>query len=224
MSAERTIRTARIHDLRSNYVSTRSIRQLNNKIIKKPGFDLAMPPVHAKPRGIETAIKLLKQDNEKKGILGIQSLRNTQMSIILSATIAIALYTTMAALVNNTYNAAHLLKNFFGSQSSLLLLLKFSLISIILLFSFLCCSLALGYFSDSNFLLNLPSDFLPGYSLTVFDRGFVLAFFGNRTLCCVFPLLLWMLGPVPLAVSSVALVWLLYKLDFVEGKKEVLLL
>ncbi|XP_043723727.1 uncharacterized protein LOC122670805 [Telopea speciosissima] len=168
----------------------------------------------------------IQKENEKRGILAVQSLRNSQMSTILSATIAITLYTSLAVLANNTYNAAHLLKNsFFGTQSDLLIVLKFSLVSIFLLFSFLCCSLALGCLTEANFLLNVSSDFLPGYPFAVFDRGFVLAFVGNRALCVCFPLLLWMLGPVPLVLSSVVLVWVFYKLDFVgKSKKEVILL
>ncbi|XP_042515954.1 uncharacterized protein LOC122090173 [Macadamia integrifolia] len=169
----------------------------------------------------------IQQDYEKKGILAVQSLRNSQMSTILSATMGISVYIALAALANNTYNAAHILKNpFFGTQSALLIVLKFSLVSLILLLSFLCSTMALGFLIEANFILNLSTDdFLPGYPLAVFDRGFVLAFLGNRALCVSFPLLLWMLGPVPLVLSSVALVWVLYKFDFVgEGKKELLLL
>jgi hypothetical protein len=150
------------------------------------------------------------------------------MATILTASIAILVNVALAALSNNAYGAAHLLNNpIFGSQSGRILALKFGSASLLLLLSFLCSSMSVGFLIDANFLINASGDFSssPGHTHAVFERGFTLALIGNRVLCITFPLLLWMLGPVLVALSSVGLVWALYELDFsgklINGDKQI---
>lgn len=161
----------------------------------------------------------LKEGDNKTGMLAVQSLRNAQMTTISTAAIAIIINLALAALTNNNYKASHLLSGsaFFGSQSGKLYVLKFGSASLSLLVSFLCSSMGLAFLIDANFLINAASpEFSPSptYTQTVFERGFMLALMGNRILCITFPLLVWMFGPVPVALSSVALVWVLHGLDF----------
>ncbi|XP_007033515.2 PREDICTED: uncharacterized protein LOC18602208 [Theobroma cacao] len=165
----------------------------------------------------------IKQGDDKKGMLAVQSLRNTLMTTILTASIAILVNLSLVALTNNTYNASRLFNSeVFGSHSARIYPLKYGSASLFLLVSFLCSSMALGYLIDANFLINASYDECsssPAYTQTIFERGFALAVIGNRVLCISFPLLLWMFGPLPVAVSSAALVWALYELDFaVAGK------
>ncbi|KAJ9185498.1 hypothetical protein P3X46_005128 [Hevea brasiliensis] len=159
----------------------------------------------------------IKEGDDKKGMLAVQSLRNAQMATIFTASVAILINLSVAALTNNTYISSHLLSNpFFGLQVGRISVLKFGSASLFLLVSFLCSSMALGFLVEANFLLNIFDDFSssPTYVQTVFERGFLLSLIGNRVLCITFPLLIWLLGPVPVALSSVALVWGLYELDF----------
>ncbi|XP_050213517.1 uncharacterized protein LOC126664927 [Mercurialis annua] len=166
----------------------------------------------------------IKESDDKKSMIAVQSLRNTQMATIFIATIAILVNLSLAALTNNAYKASHLLMNgaVFGSQSGRISVLKLGLSSFFLLASFLFSSMGLGFLIDSNFLINVDSASSPstGYVETVFERGFLLGLIGNRVLCISFPLVLWLLGPVPVALSSVALVWGLYEFDF-HGNKFV---
>lgn len=164
------------------------------------------------------------QDNKKKDMLAIQSLRNSLMSAILSASIAILINTTMAALSNNAYKASHLLRHaIFGSQTGPTIALKFASASLLLLFSFLCSSMAVWCLIEANFLIN-SSELFQGQAQRMLKRGWVLGLVGNRALYVTLSILLWLFGPVPLALSSVALVWVFYNLDFVHGiwSKEVL--
>lgn len=161
-------------------------------------------------------------------MLAVQSLRNTLMATILTASIAILVNVALAALSNNAYSAEHLLNNpIFGLQSGRILALKFGSASLLLLLSFLCSSMSVGFLIDANFLINACGDFSssPDHTHAVFERGFTLALIGNRVLCITFPLLLWMLGPVLVALSSVGLVWALYELDFsgklISGDKQI---
>ncbi|XP_010252049.1 PREDICTED: uncharacterized protein LOC104593758 [Nelumbo nucifera] len=157
----------------------------------------------------------IKEDNQKKSMLAVQSSRNSLMATILGAAIAVALNSSLAALTNNTYNAAHLFNStLLGLHSGQALVLKYGLASILLLSSFLCSSMALGCLTDANFLVSVPNGLSPEHLQAMFDRGFILAFIGNRALYATFPLLLWLFGPIAVALSSMALIWVLYELDF----------
>nr|AFK43682.1 unknown [Medicago truncatula] len=113
---------------------------------------------------------------------------------------------------------------FFGSKSDTIFLLKYASASICLLISFLCSSMAIGFLIDANFLMNAYGDFLSGgYTQSVLEKGFTLAFVGNRVFCVAIPLMLWMLGPVLVFLASIALVCLLHEFDYVpkfpQGQK-----
>ena len=155
-------------------------------------------------------------------MLAVQSIRNTQMVSIFNASIAILLNTALAALTNNFYNASIFLNSaFYGSKSSEIFALKYGSASFLLLSSFFCSSLALAFFMDANFLITaLSFEYSASfrYSKKVLERGNLLALIGNRLLWVSFPLLLWMIGPLPVIFSSVAMVWWLYELDFASTK------
>lgn len=144
------------------------------------------------------------------------------MATILTASITILITFALAALTNNALKANHLFKGteVLGSQSGKIMAIKFCFASIFLLVSFLCSSMAIANLIDANFLINALGEFSssslssPEHTRAVLERGFALAVVGNRVLCISFPLLLWMFGPLPMALSSVALVWVLHGLDF----------
>ncbi|KAK4724632.1 hypothetical protein R3W88_027411 [Solanum pinnatisectum] len=162
-------------------------------------------------------LRELNQGSEKKGTLAVQSLRNALMETILTATITILITLAMAALTNNTLKVSNLFTSaFFGSQTGKTIVLKYASATIFLVASFLCSSMALGFLIDANFLVNALGEFSinPRHTETIFERGFTLAFVGDRVLCMTFPLLFWMFGPVPVVVSSLALVWGLRERDF----------
>ncbi|ONK62693.1 uncharacterized protein A4U43_C07F6980 [Asparagus officinalis] len=154
--------------------------------------------------------------DSKKAMLGVQSLRNFLMSAILSASIAIILNSCLAAVANNTYKYSNLLQNpVFGLQTGNLLILKYASVSLLLLFSFLCSSIAVGCIIEASFLITASEELVyMAQAERMFDRGSVLAIVGNRVLYIAISLLLWVFGPVPLAISSVGMVWVLYNLDF----------
>lgn len=184
-------------------------------------------------------LQQLNQGDDKKGMLAVQSLRNTLMATILTAIVTITISLCLAALANNSFNAANhplLMSLRFheppqysstsssifleGLQSGKIAALKCGSTSIFLLASFLCSAMGLGCLIDANFLVNALGGDLssfpdPEYARSIMERGFRLAVVGNRVLCITFPLLLWvMFGPIPAALSSLALVGVLYEHDF----------
>ncbi|XP_062087106.1 uncharacterized protein LOC133793875 [Humulus lupulus] len=162
----------------------------------------------------------LQDGDDKKSMLAIQSLRNTLMETILIATIAIMGVLSLAALLNNAFKVSNLfgIHPIFGSQSSKMYALKYGSSSLFLSASFLFGSMAIGFLIDANFMVNnVSSDFSSSLNVTdaLFEKGFTLALVSNRMLCISIPFMLWMLGPLPVLLSSMALVWCLYQLDFV---------
>ncbi|CAA6661882.1 unnamed protein product [Spirodela intermedia] len=140
------------------------------------------------------------KDDSKKGMLGVQSLRNSLMVAILSATMAIVLNTALAALCNNALKAAALLRHAraFGGQSGTLLVHKYAVASLMLMLSFLCSSAASGCMIEGGFQVN----------------GVAAGSGGEPVLLVSASMLTWLLGSVPLVVSSAALVLMLYQIDF----------
>lgn len=140
------------------------------------------------------------------------------MGTTLTATVAILIQLSLAALINNSYSATNLFSNtFFGSQSTKIFALKYGSAALSLSVCFLCSSMAIAFLIDANFLINACGDqefSSSGHARTILEKGFILALVSNRMLCITFPMLLWMLGPVPVWLSSLAMVWGLYGLDF----------
>ncbi|KAH9609840.1 hypothetical protein KSS87_014034 [Heliosperma pusillum] len=160
----------------------------------------------------------IKLGDDKKEMLAVQSLRNALMEAILTATITILVILSLAALANNAYKASDLMgvTPFFGSQSGRIIALKYGAASISLIISFMCSSLAIGYLVDANFLINSSGEFLGReHTRTVLERGFFMGVVGGRVLCVSLTLLLWLFGPMPVVISSLALLWVLYGLDYV---------
>ncbi|XP_031498498.1 uncharacterized protein LOC116263057 [Nymphaea colorata] len=161
---------------------------------------------------------LTLMENGSEGMLGVQSLRNSLMAAILASTIAIFTNSALAAMMNNIYNAHKLLHlSPFGSQGDSIILLKYSLSSIFLLASFFCSSLGIGFLTEANFLINVTEGATAKTAHTMLELGSELASVGNRVLFAAVPVLLWMFGPVSMAVSSVLLVCFFYDRDFNSG-------
>ncbi|KAF3783926.1 hypothetical protein EJ110_NYTH31230 [Nymphaea thermarum] len=156
--------------------------------------------------------------NGSRGMLGVQSLRNSLMAAILASTIAILTNSALAAMMNNIYNAHKLLHlSPFGSQADSIILLKYSLSSVFLLATFFCSSLGIGFLTEANFLINVTEGVTAKTAHTMLELGSELASVGNRVLFAAVPMLLWMFGPVSMAVSSVLLVCFFYDRDFNTG-------
>lgn len=158
------------------------------------------------------------------------------MEIILSATITIIMLVALAALSNNSYNANNLFNRptgntstlFWGLHSREIIVVKYGTAAIVLLFSFICSSTALANLIDANLLINSTLDIdeeevlrlcygscsIKSYTTSMLERGFVIAVAGSRLFCIALPLMLWMLSPVLVLLSSIVLVWGLYALDF----------
>jgi len=169
------------------------------------------------------------QDNDKKNILAVQSLRNTIMGATLMATTSILLCSGLAAIVSSTYSVKKPLEDtVYGGHGEFMISLKYVTLLSIFLFSFFCHSLSIRFINQVNILINTPQDPISlvtvEYVNEILEKGFLLNTVGNRLFYAALPLLLWIFGPVLVFLCSLTMVPVLYNLDFVvsaKGKMEV---
>ncbi|KAG6591649.1 hypothetical protein SDJN03_13995, partial [Cucurbita argyrosperma subsp. sororia] len=175
-------------------------------------------------------IAAILQDNEKKNILAVQTLRNTIMGCTLMATTSILLCMGLAAVLSSTYSIKKPLNDaVYGAHGDFMLALKYVTLLTLFLFSFFCHSLSIRFINQANILINIPpgaAAVTSGYISDLLDKGFILNTVGNRLFYAALPMLLWIFGPVLVFVCSVSMVPVLYNLDFVcsdaIGKRKTL--
>ncbi|KAK4401081.1 hypothetical protein Sango_1214200 [Sesamum angolense] len=165
--------------------------------------------------------KIAPQDNDKKNILAVQTLRNAIMGSTLMASTSILLCTGLAAIISSTYSVKKPTKDtVYGAHGEFMVALKYVTLLVFFLFSFICHSLSIRFINQVNFLINCPPESGNGvvtaeYVAELLERGFALNTVGNRLFYSAVPLLLWIFGPVLVFICSVTMVPLLYSLDFV---------
>lgn len=172
-------------------------------------------------------ISLFLQDNEKKNILAVQTLRNTIMGSTLMATTSILLCSGLAAVISSTYSVKKPLNDtLYGAHGEFMVALKYVSLLVFFLFSFMCHSLAIRFINQVNFLINTPQDdtmssvVTPEYISELLEKGFMLNTVGNRLFYSALPILLWIFGPVLVFLCSVSLVPVFYNLDTVFVKEK----
>lgn len=161
------------------------------------------------------------QDNDKKNILAVQTLRNTIMGSTLMATTSILLCSGLAAVISSTYSIKKPLNDtVYGAHGEFMVALKYVTLLLIFLFSFICHSLSIRFTNQVNFLINCPPEssdgvVTPDYVAELLERSFTLNTVGNRLFYGALPLMLWIFGPVLVFLCSVTMVPVLYNLDIV---------
>lgn len=160
------------------------------------------------------------QDNEKKNILAVQTLRNTIMGSTLMATTSILLCCGIAAVISSTYSVKKPLNDaVYGAHGEFMVALKYVTLLTLFLFAFMCHSLSIRFINQVNILINSPQDPMSlvtsEYVSELLEKGYLLNTVGNRLFYAALPLLLWIFGPVLVFLCSATMVPVLYNLDFV---------
>ncbi|CAM8972999.1 hypothetical protein QQ045_030765 [Rhodiola kirilowii] len=173
-------------------------------------------------------VSAIMKDNEKKNILAVQTLRNMIMGSTLMATTSILLCCGLAAVISSTYSIKKPLNDsILGGQGEFMIAIKYVTLLIFFLLSFISHTLGIRFINQVNFLINAPPDptgccvaVTAEYVGELLERGFVLNTVGNRIFYGALPLLLWIVGPVLVFLSSVCLVPVMYNLDIVFVRKD----
>ncbi|XP_024986122.1 uncharacterized protein LOC112521471 isoform X3 [Cynara cardunculus var. scolymus] len=172
-------------------------------------------------RGRRLWVSAIMEDNDKKNILAVQTLRNTIMGATLMATTSILLCSGLAAVISSTYSIKKPINDtVYGAHGEFMVALKYVTLLLVFLASFMCHSLSIRFINQVNFLINCPSEssVTCEYVAELLEKGFTLNAVGNRLFYSALPIVLWIFGPVLVFVCSVTMVSMLYNLDFVFGK------
>ncbi|GAB4826054.1 hypothetical protein Ancab_008924 [Ancistrocladus abbreviatus] len=171
-------------------------------------------------------VQAMTEDMSKNGVLAVQTLRNNIMASTLLASTAIMLSSVIAVLMNPSHGSSSQssdqggpLDFVFGDRSQLGSSIKFFSILVCFLIAFLLNVQSIRYYSHASILVNVPFKKLASPYLTaeyvgrIVNRGSYFWSFGLRAFYFSFPLFLWIFGPVPMFLSCIALVCMLYFLD-----------
>ncbi|KAI9097721.1 hypothetical protein K1719_025492 [Acacia pycnantha] len=164
-------------------------------------------------------IHSMLEDNDKKNILAVQSLRNTIMGSTLMATTSVLLCTGLAAVISSTYSMKKPLNDaVYGAHGEFMVALKYVTLLALFIFSFFCHSLSIRLINQVNILVNAPQDatslVTASYIHLILERGFTLNTVGNRIFYAALPLLLWIFGPLLVFLCTLTMIPVLYNLDF----------
>ncbi|KAI4347413.1 hypothetical protein L6164_008228 [Bauhinia variegata] len=168
-------------------------------------------------------VPIMMKDIEKKNIVAVQSLRNLVMGSNLMATTSILLSAGLAAVVSSTYSVKKPLDDtvYGANHSELMVSLKYVTLLTIFLFSFFCHSQSIRFINLVCILVCTPQDdksmFTAEYLTELLEKGFIMNTLGNRVFYSALPLLLWIFGPLLVFLCFLAMLPVLYNLDFVCG-------
>jgi len=166
-------------------------------------------------------IESMIRDNDKKNIIAVQTIRNSIMGSTLMATTCVLLCSGLAAMISSTYSVKKPLNDsVYGAHGELMVAMKYVTLLVFFLFSFFCHSLSVRFLNQVNYLVNTvqycgSSLITADYVSELFEKGSIFNAVGNRIFYLGFPLILWIFGPVLVFVSSIAILPILYNLDFI---------
>lgn len=156
----------------------------------------------------------------KNGVLALQTVRNSIMASTVLATTAITLATAVSAFVNDASSASSASSSPFvyGNTSNTAYSVKYFAIAVSFFTAFLLLVQSIRYYSHTGFLLTHAAtaaelEVEPAYAAWTLNRGSLFWSMGLRTFYLSFTLFLWIFGPIPMLVGSVAICATLFFLD-----------
>lgn len=155
----------------------------------------------------------------KKDILAVQTLRNWTMAatFLASAAILIGLGIFNLALTADKQGELSLLIGPLASSHPGFWLAKLILLGVDFLFAFFNFTLAVRYYNQTGFMINLPTEKDTEISaknvIEILERGGTHYTLGMRSYYMTIPLALWLFGPLWLMAGTILIITVLYRLD-----------
>lgn len=155
----------------------------------------------------------------KNEILVVQTLRNWLMSATFLATTSIFVALGLLGIISTADKITGLSQELtaLGETDTNLILFKFTLILFLFMVAFFSFTLSIRFINHASFVTNIPveeTEDLPFLNKhNDMKRASVFYFLGLRCLYISVPLVMWILGPIWLLISSVLLIAVLFPLD-----------
>jgi len=158
--------------------------------------------------------------DSKKGVLAIQTLRNSTMAATFHASTAILLIIgtlTLSVQGANFDSTLHAL-NVSGSKQTEIWAIKLMLLLVDLFVAFFSFAVAIRVFNLVGYMINAPASahqaaLSPRHVASHLNRAGRYYSVGMRAYYTLVPLVFWLFGPLYMLLSTIALLFILYHLD-----------
>ncbi|MEQ6340911.1 MAG: DUF599 domain-containing protein [Gammaproteobacteria bacterium] len=153
-------------------------------------------------------------------ILAIQTLRNWSMaaSFLASAAILISLGILNAAFITGGIGGTPQLIMRVSHESGGIWLVKLLFLIVTFFFAFFNFTLAIRSYNRVGFMINIPTErdplITPAFVANMLAHGMNHYSLGMRGYYLAVPLVLWLFGPLWLAIGTVVLILVMYRIDY----------
>ncbi|XP_062018296.1 uncharacterized protein LOC133734698 [Rosa rugosa] len=166
---------------------------------------------------VEKILQLQGDDLRKSVKTALNVISSSTTATIYLATISLTLCSLIGAWMANNTNNFFPRELIYGNTSASIVSIKYICLLTCFLLGFSCFVQSARNFVHSNFLLSTPGATAKSDVKKVekaVQRGSEFWLLGLRALYCALNFLLWFFGPIPMFVSSIIMVVILYCHDF----------
>jgi uncharacterized membrane protein len=157
---------------------------------------------------------------EEQGVLAVQTLRNSTMAATFLASTAVLLIIgvlTLSEQGDKLGSAFHSL-NFVGARRAELWMGKLLLLMLDLFVAFFSFSMSIRIYNHVGFMINVPKSaghksISPKHVAVHLNRAGSFYSIGMRAYYFMVPLVFWLFGPHFMLLATVALIFVLYRID-----------
>lgn len=188
---------------------------LNRKIRKDPAYTVQAINRIARTAWVETIMH-----DGKKDVLAVQTLRNSTMAATFLASTSVLLIIGVLTLSEQgaRFEAAWHALNSVGSKNPELWMLKLIFLLLDLFVAFFSFAMSIRVFNHVGYMINVPLGLnqkmiTPAHVALHLNRAGGFYSIGMRAYYYLVPLVFWLFGPLFMLVSTVALLFTLYRLD-----------
>ncbi|MHB1590952.1 MAG: DUF599 domain-containing protein [Sulfuricella sp.] len=207
-----------IYDLASFSISALLIiayqLYLRNKEKKNPAYTVRAINVLARTAWVESIMK------EGKGILAVQTLRNSTMAATFLASTSVLLIIGVLTLGGQEVRPESIWHslNVIGAKHSGLWLAKLLLLLLDLFIAFFSFSMSIRVFNHVGYMINVPlalnhKVISPAHVAMNLNRAGQFYHIGMRAYYYIVPIVFWLFGPQFLLIATVGLLLALYRID-----------
>jgi uncharacterized membrane protein len=187
---------------------------LRMRVKRNPAYTVQAVNVMARTSWVQYIMK------EEQGILAVQTLRNSTMAATFLASTAVLLIIgvlTLSEQGDKLGSAFHSL-NFVGARRAELWMGKLLLLMLDLFVAFFSFSMSIRIYNHVGFMINVPKSaghraISPDHVAVHLNRAGHFYSIGMRAYYFLVPLVFWLFGPHLMLLATIALIFVLYRID-----------
>lgn len=188
---------------------------LRHKIKLDPAYSVQSVNRIARTAWVETIM-----EDEKNGVLAVQTLRNSTMAATFLASTAVLLIIGVLTLSEQGEKLEahwHAL-NMLGAINPVLWMIKLLLLLLDLFVAFFSFSMCIRIYNHVGFMINVPlrlkhKMITPAHVATHLNRAGHFYSLGMRSYYYLIPLVFWLFGPHFMLVATIGMIMVLYHID-----------